>query len=188
MLISTNNAQSFGSIQVNLTKMTSHQRSISDRLFNSLKYSEKYSKLTSDIRAGEDLDIYMIPKGKKGIEVRFMDPYSGMFVREKFVNTCKIIREELFSSFSHSIESATDKIIDTYEKIVNGVIARPKEDVSKFVKGDTEMHRINPNKAEDLSEMIAKFRKSDCTPAEAEEQAFEGYKGLYHIDNQDADF
>ena len=96
MQISNNNSTSFGSIQVQISKMNINQRCISDRLFNSLKYSEKYSKLTSDIRSGEDLDIYMLPKGKRGIEVRFMDPYSGIFVRDKYINTYRPINNLKF--------------------------------------------------------------------------------------------
>jgi len=94
MQISNNNSLSFGSIQVNLTKMNPSQRRISDRLFNSLKYSDKYSKMTSEVRPGEDLDIYMLPKKGKGIEIRFLDPYSGEFVRDKN----KIIRNELYGT------------------------------------------------------------------------------------------
>lgn len=184
MQISNNNSLSFGSIQVNLTKMTPSQRRISDRLFNSLKYNETYSKLTSDIRAGEDLDIYMLPKKGKGIEIRFLDPYSGEFVRDKN----KMIRNELYGTISDKVESITDKILDTYEKIVNGAISRPKEDISKFVKEKTEVHRINPAKAEDLSERVNEYRRIGYSQSEAEEQAFEEYKNLYHIDNKDADF
>ena len=184
MQISNNNSLSFGSIQVNLTKMNPSQRRISDRLFNSLKYSDKYSKMTSEVRPGEDLDIYMLPKKGKGIEIRFLDPYSGEFVRDKN----KIIRNELYGTISDKVESITDKILDTYEKIVNGAISRPKEDISKFVKEKTEVHRINPAKAEDLSERVNEYRRIGYSQSEAEEQAFEEYKNLYHIDNKDADF
>lgn len=184
MQISNNNSLSFGSIQVNITRMTPGQRRISDRLFNSLKYSDKYSKLTTEKRAGEDLDIYMLPRNGRGVEIRFIDPYSGNFVRDNN----KIIKEELYGTLSDKVERITDKIIDTYEKIVNGVIKRPKEDVSKFIKGDTSMHRINPDKAEDLSESIAEYKRIGYSPSEAEEQAFEQYKNLYHVKNKDADF
>ena len=187
MQISNNNSLAFGSIQVNLTKMTPGQRRVSDRLFNSLKYSEKYSKLTADKRAGEDLDIYMLPKSghRNGINILFMDPYSGDYVRD---NNDKIIKEELFSTVCEQVEKITDNIVDTYEKIVKGVFARPKEDVSKFIKGETEMHMINPEKSKDLSESVRDFRRLGYPKTDAEEQAFEQYKNLYHIDNKDADF
>lgn len=183
MQISNNNSQTFGSIQVRLSHMNRNQRCISDRLFNSIKYDNKYSKLTSNVRAGEDLDIYMLPKGK-GIEIRFMDPYSGNFVREDNV----IVRENLLSVLSDRVESATDKIVDLFEKIKNGVIKRPKENISKFVNEETDMHRVNPAKAEDLSEAISEYRNIGYSQEDAEVQAFEEYKSLYHIDNKDADF
>ena len=184
MQISNNNPQSFGSIQVNLSKMNSAQWRVSDRLFNSIKYSEKYSRLTSDVRAGDALDIYFLPKSARGIEVRFIDPYSGQFVRDNN----KIIKGELFSTVSDKVESVTDKIVNTYEKIINGVIKRPEEDIAKVIKGDTEMCKINPSKEYDFSELISEQKRLGLTQEEAEEQAFEQYKDLYHIDNKDADF
>ena len=188
MQISNNNSTSFGSIQVQISKMNINQRCISDRLFNSLKYSEKYSKLTSDIRSGEDLDIYMLPKGKRGIEVRFMDPYSGIFVRDKYINTYRLIKEELYSTLNEQVESAADKIVNIYEKIVNGTIKRPKEDIGRIIKGDTEMCKINPDKAEDFTDLVKSYERMGSSRSQAEEQAFEEYKALYHVKNKDADF
>ena len=183
MQISNNNSQTFGSIQVRLSHMNRNQRCISDRLFNSIKYDNKYSKLTSNVRAGEDLDIYMLPKGK-GIEIRFMDPYSGNFVRKDNV----IVRENLFSVISERVESVTDKVVSLYEQIKNGVIPRPKENISKFIKGETELDAINPAKKEDLYEPIQEFKRCGFSQKEAEEQAFDQYTNLYHMDNKDADF
>lgn len=184
MQVLNNNSQTFGSIQVRLSRMNRNQRCIADRLFNSIKYDDKYSKLTSNIRAGEDLDIYMLPVKGNGIEIRFLDPYSGNFVRKDNV----ILRENLFSLLSDRVENATDKVVSLFEQIKKGVIARPKENISKFLSGKTELDAINPAKKDDLYEPIQEFKGCGFSQKEAEKQAFEEYKSLYHIDNKDADF
>ena len=184
MQISSNNSLSFGSIQVGLSKMSANQRRISDRLFNSIKYSDKYSKLQFEKCAEEDLDIYILAKRGSGVEIRFMDPYSGEFVRKDN----KIVKENLYGTVSETVEAVTDKIVDIYEKIVQGVIKRPKEDVAKFMRGETEMVRINPAKEQDLSETVKEYKKLGYSQEDAEEQAFQEYKALYHIENKDADF
>ena len=184
MEIRNNVSTNFKSIQVGLSKMTSNQRRISDRLFRTIKYSEKYSKMTG-MEANNDLDIYMLGKPGKGVEVRFMDPYSGNFVRGE---DGKIIRTHLGSLVNEKVEAVADAVIDTYKKIIDGVIKRPKEDVSKMINGKTEMARINPAKQEDFYSKAKQYKDLCCTQQEAEEQAFEEYKSLYHVDNKDADF
>ena len=184
MHISNNDPQTFGSIQVNLSRMNRNQMRVCDRFFNSIKYNDKYSQLTSDIKAGEDIDIYILPRIGRGIEIRFMDPYSGYFVRKDKL----MIKENLFTVLNSRVEEVTDKIVDLYEKIKNGTIARPKEDIHKFIREETELDRINPAKKGDLSESIEEYKKLGYSENKARRQAFEVYKSLYHIDNRDADF
>lgn len=179
MQISNNNSPSFGSIQVRLSRMNRHQTGLSDRLFDTIKYAEKYQKLS-----GEDLDIYMLPaKSSKEIEIRFMDPYSGMFVRNE---KGKIIKETLRSGMAEKIEGVADKVMETYKKIVDSVIPRPKEDLYKVISGKTEMATMNPTKYDDFFNDINNWKRLGMSQEDAEELAFNQFKGLYHIDNMDA--
>ena len=179
MQISNINSPSFGSIQVGLSKMTQNQKRISDRLFNSLKYNDKYAKFTDN-----DLDIYMLPLKGRGIEVRFMDPFSGEFVRENN----KLVKTNLYGLVNESVEAVTDKIVELYEKIVNGVIKRPEPNIQKVINGKTEMCRINPDKIEDFTESIKEYKRLGYTQEEANNKAYDVYTSLYHVENRDADF
>ncbi len=181
MEISNNMSPSFGSIQVGLSKMNRNQRAISDRLFNTIKYSEKYSKISNG-----NLDIYMLPgKHSNEVEVRIMDPFSGNFIRNK---DGKILKESLWGRVSEKVEAVTDKIIESYKKVLDGVIGRPKENIQNMVSGKTEMARVNPAKHDDLYEGIESWKKLGYSEEDAQVQAFEEYKSLYHVDNKDADF
>lgn len=181
MQISNNSSTSFGSIQVGLSKMNRVQRGVSNRLFDTIKYSDEYSKISNN-----DLDIYMLPgKHSNEVEVRLMDPYSGNFIRnEKGV----IIRENLRGTLSDRVEAVTDKVIETYNKVIKNIIPRPKENVSKVVNGETEMARLNPAKQNDFDDCIESWKKLGYPEDDAQVQAFEEYKSLYHVDNKDADF
>ena len=179
MHVSINNSMSFGSIQVGIRRMNSNQARISDRLFDSIKYNEKYTNIMSS-----DLDIYMLPRKGKGIEVRFMDPYSGEFVKEND----KVIKTNLYGIVSESVEAVTDKVVDLYEKIVTGKIKRPEADIDSVINGNTTMCRINPDKAEDFTESIREYKQLGYSQKEAEKMAFNEYRQLYHVENKDADF
>ena len=53
MQVTNNTSPSFGSIQVNISKMNNYQRGVSNKLFRAIKYSENYSPI-----AEKDVDIY----------------------------------------------------------------------------------------------------------------------------------
>lgn len=181
MDIKNNVSPSFGSIQVRLSKMNRTQIELSDRLYRTLKYDAHYSKI-----ADNDLDLYMLPaKTHDSIEIRYMDPFSGNFVRDE---QGKIMRENLSSLINSKVEKVTDAVVDTYNKILNNVIKRPKEDLSQIVSGKTDIARVNPTKQEDLFDIIEELKVSGYSKEDAEQQAFEDFKSLYHVDNHDADF
>ena len=182
MQISNSLSPSFGSIQVGISKMDRDQRAKSDAVFSTLKYSDRYQPLEH-----EDIDIYLLPdkRHKGSINVRFMDPYSGEYIRN---NKNKIINKTLQTSNMYDIGCFADDILDILQKIVKGVYSRPKADIGKVVNGNTTMARINPVKFEDFSETIEEWEDLGYTLKEAKEQAFEQYKNLYHVDNRDADF
>jgi len=56
------------------------------------------------------------------------------------------------------------------------------------INGKTEMARLNPKKQEDLYEGIEAWQRVGYDRKNAEIQAFEEFKSLYHVDNKDADF
>ncbi len=183
MQVTNNTSPSFGSIQVNISKMNNYQRGVSNKLFRAIKYSENYSPI-----AEKDVDIYFLPSKGDDIEVRFMDPYSGRFFRDK---DNKIIRQQVgYSGKGNKFWNLADSVIENFRKMVTGEIERPKANVHKVVIGETEMTRINPAKTdEDVYEHAQSLMKElDYTQEEAEQSAFEQYKHLYHIDNKDADF
>jgi hypothetical protein len=162
--------------------MNREQREKSDMLFNALKYCDRYQPLEH-----EDFDIYILPnkKNKDKIDVRFMDPYSGEFVRN---NKNKIINKTLETSDINEVWDFTDKILDTLQKMVKGIYKRPAIDVSKVVNNETTMAKINPRKSEDLSEVIEEWQELGLSKEEAKNQAVENYCCTYHIANNDADF
>lgn len=181
MQVMNNNSPSFGSIQVAISRMNSRQRGLSDKLFRTIKYTESYNDLSS-----EALDIYMLPGKKNGdIQVRFMDPYSGKFVRN---SKGQIINKILASAKSEKVEEVADKIIDTFKKIINNTIERPRAVISDVINNNTEMAKINSDKSVDVSDTLKNLRKLGYTKKEAEEAAYEEYKSLYYLDNFDADF
>ena len=182
MQISNNLSPSFGSIQVNVSEMNREQRGKSDAVFRTLKYSDRYQPLEH-----QDVDIYLLPnkKHKNMIDVRYMDPYSGEFIRN---NQNKIINQTLKASNMDSIGYFADHVIDTLAKIVKGVYHRPNINVRNVVDGNTTMAKINPDKFEDLSEYIEEWQDLGYTQQEAEKTVVDQYCNSYHLDNRDADF
>ena len=79
---------SFGSIQIASSKMSRRQRQQSEQMYDIIKSTSKYA----DNEAGAT-DIYIMPAPNKGagIELRFMDLYSGRFIRNP--ETCRPFAE-----------------------------------------------------------------------------------------------
>lgn len=181
MYLNNNISPSFGSIQVQSSKMNRKQINTSNSLYDTIKYSDEYSKLSD-----EDIDIYILPKGKSNIEVRFMDPYSGNFVRDNN----RIIKYSLDADSCRFApkEQLAKQVLDTLQNIVSGIFKRPKIDSRKIVDGNTEMAKLNPSKAENIQEMVEEFENIGYSKKEAEDAAVEEFCSLYHFGNRDADF
>jgi len=176
MQITNNTTPSFGSIQVN-APMTKAQKRITERIFNTIKYSDIYNMHTDN-----NLDIYILAKNKNQVELRIMDPFSGFFIRN---DQNRIVKEQIsLNTVTERFENAIDSILDTYDKVMRGIISRPAEDVSKVMANKTEMAKYNPEKQSDFCEDINIFVEEGY----ALEDAFEQHKNIYPLKNPDADF
>lgn len=178
MRINSISALSFGAIQVQKSKMGWQQRGASERLVQTIEYTDKYSDLKED---GKDIDIYILPK-KNDLEIRFMDLYSGNFIRNK---KGKILNTVMNVWVNDGYERATERTLNLYEKVINGEIARPD---GYFVNGDSDISKINPRKAQkDIScikrEVRELMQDLDMGRDEAEETAFDSYINDYNKDS-----
>ena len=182
MKISNNYSPSFGSIQVGLSKMNSKQMALSDRLYDTIKYSESYLPVENN-----DIDIYMLPsKSRNEIEIRFMDPISGNFIRNQ---NGSILKHKLGSGKSSKIEEICDQVINTYKYILDGAISLPKINMDNILKDKTDVARLNPNKnGDEIKDLVTDWIEVGYSKDEAEHAAIEQYKSLYHLDNKDGDF
>ncbi len=181
MRISNNTSPAFGSIQAGITKMDNYQKKVCDTFYRGIKYSEKYSKYTE-----EDIDIYVLPSKTADIEIRYMDPYSGKFFKDE---EGKIIKQPLLYITREGFWRFTDNVIETLKKITEGAIKRPKADIHKVLTNDTEMVKLNPNKAEDeLYSFAEDLVKEGVSQKDAEKIIYQRYVNSYHINNKDADF
>ena len=176
MQISNNVSLAFGSIQVNKAQMTKSQRRISERIFDAIKYSDRYVS-----HADNNLDIYLLPKNKDKVELRIMDPFSGYFIRD---DKGKIVKGQIDGIFNEKFETTIDTVLDTYSKVMNDILPRPKEDISKVMANKTEMAKYNPEKQSRLRNEIDFFTDGGFSL----EEAFEAIKGTYGECNLDADF
>lgn len=182
MNISSNFSPSFGSIQVNLSRMNNTQRDLSDKFFNAIKYDDKYQQLEN-----EDVDIYLLPgKESSQVEVRLMDPYSGNYIRDdkgRMIKRTLGVRDSI-----DKILSASDKVVESISNVVSGIFSRPKPNIEKIFEGQTEMAKINPDRYACFDAETENWLNEGCSLNEALEMAYDNFVSLYHIGNKDADF
>lgn len=176
MQITNNTSLAFGSIQINKAQMTKPQRRIAERLYDAIKYSDKYANYSEN-----NLDIYLLPKNKEMVELRIMDPFSGYFIRD---DKGKIVKGQVRGIFTEKFETVLDSMLDTYSKVMEGIMPRPKENISKIMANETEMAKYNPEKQRVFRDDINLFKDAGYTL----EDAFETSKGTYGEINLDADF
>ena len=178
MKITNCTSPSFNGIKVQKSKMNWLQKGISNRLSRSIEYCDKYAELTKE---GADIDIYMLPV-KKGVEVRLVDLYSENFIKNQDGNIFKMLVDE-YGSF----EKAADKIIDMYEKVTKGIVKRPEENFEDYIKGNTDVARLNP-KEHDIEWLIKSEMQDGATKAAAEEFAYESHISTVREYNKDGEF
>ena len=101
----------------------------------------------------------------------------------------KIIKQPLLYITREGFWRFTDNVIETLKKITEGAIKRPKADIHKVLTNDTEMVKLNPNKAEDeLYSFAEDLVKEGVSQKDAEKIIYQRYVNSYHINNKDADF
>ncbi len=170
MRINSISNMSFGSIQIQKSKMDWQQRGASERLARTIEYTDKYNELTEQ---GSDIDIYILPK-KNDLEIRLMDVYSGNFIKNK---KGKMLNTVMNVWMNDGYEKATDRTLNLYEKVVEGKISRPDGD---FISEDSDMYKINPRKAKKDISHIKKSTKElmedlEISKDEAKEIVFDSY-------------
>ena len=136
MNINKVDSQSFGAIHIQSSKMNRWQKLVSDKMYRIIKYSDKYAEMT---KGAVDVDIYMLPVNKDDVELRLVDTLSENFIKSRRGNIYRFIADGYYA-----YEHVADKVLKAYEKVLNGVIKRPKKSVSEFVSGNTDVCRIYP--------------------------------------------
>jgi len=169
-IINKVDSQSFGAIHTQTSKMNKWQKLVSDKMYRTIKYSDKYAEMT---KGSVDIDIYMLPVNKDDVELRLVDTLSENFIKSRRGNIYKFIADGYYE-----YEKVADKILKAYEKVLNGTIKRPKENVSDFVNGNTDVCKIYPKNHDDVDiKEIPRFIKEDgMTKKEAEQQAYDQHK------------
>ena len=172
--------QPFGSIQIQKSKMDWQQRGASERLYDTIKYSDKYSELTE---RNKGIDIYILPK-KNDLEIRLMDLYSGNFIRNK---KGKILNTIMNVWPNDGYEKATDRTLNLFEKVTKDEISKPDEDMSDFISGNTDISKINPRKAKRDIAYIKREIKNlmedlDASREDAEDIAYDSFINEYNDD------
>lgn len=169
MNINRVDSTSFGAIHIQTSKMNNWQKLVSEKMYHTIKYSDKYAEMT---KGSVDVDIYMFPVNKDDVELRLVDTLSENFIKSRRGNIYKFIADGYYE-----YEHVANKVLKAYEMVLNGTIKRPKENVSDFVNGNTDVCRIYPKQHDDVDiKEIPRFIKDGMTKAEAEQQAYDQHK------------
>ena len=83
----------------------------------------------------------MLPQ-QNNIEIRFLDSYSGNFIKNNNGEILNIIAAETINKFM----VLSERIIDIFRKINNGSIARPKKNSLIFTDDNIDWAKLNPKK------------------------------------------
>lgn len=105
---------SFGKIKIDRFRMNKAQKEVCKLLSASLKSKKRYPDL---VKEKNDIDICLLPT-KYGIEVKFLNFYSGNYLTTKYGEPISIPIAETQRRF----KMVTDLIIQLYDKIKNGEI------------------------------------------------------------------
>ena len=178
MKITDCTSPTFNGIKIQTSKMDWEQKSVCYKLKDAIKFSDRYSKLTD---GGADVDIYMLPV-MEGVEVRLVDLYSENFIKHKNGKIFRTVLDE-----NDSLDKVAGKILNMYENIKNGIIKRPNGTFDDYIKGNTDVARINPEAHE--AEWFIKFdMNGGATRAEAEKFAYEDHMNTVREYNKDDEF
>lgn len=131
-------SQSFEGVKIHKSEMNPTQIDLCNRVSNALYKKKEYCKLLKD---KNDIDIYMLPK-QNGIDIRFLDLYSGNFIKNLNGKALNIYVSETLCRF----KVLTDMIIEICTKIKNGTILRPEKNPLDSAEGETDLAKLHPKK------------------------------------------
>lgn len=135
---------SFGKTHVNSSAMNYKQEKITNYVLSQIDYNDEFQKADEN-----NVDLYFLPDGKKGIKVYCVDVNSQQVIRDEKNRKNKYLFN-LYSSVS-DINNEINSLLKFLHSVNTNKIARPEINDRKIANGITDVAHIRPELYRNLS-------------------------------------